>query len=49
MARGPKKGDCRQCWQHGEKHKNLFGLPEADCAGCDDHRRNGCPDHMIVR
>lgn len=50
MASGPRKGDCRQCSQHAEKHKNWLGLKkEADCAGCDDHRINGCPDHMIVR
>ncbi|MGW2721403.1 pRL2-8 [Streptomyces sp. NPDC001492] len=47
MARGPRRGDCRQCWQHAEIHKNLLGLAkEADCPGCDDHRINGCPTVM---
>ena len=22
----PRKGDCRQCWQHAQKHKNPLGL-----------------------
>jgi hypothetical protein len=31
-------------------HKNWLGLKkEDDCPPCDDHRINGCPDHMIVR
>jgi hypothetical protein len=52
MPPQPKKGDCRQCWHHAYVlHKgNSLGLAkEADCPGCDDHRINGCPDHMIVR
>lgn len=48
--RGPKKGDCRQCWQHGEMHKNWLGLAkEADCPPCDNHRINGCPPDQIVK
>jgi hypothetical protein len=50
MASGPRKGDCRQCWEHGEMHKNWLGLKkEDDCQPCLDHMVNGHPDHMIVR
>lgn len=40
-------GECPQCWHHAHVlHKgNWFGLArEPPCAGCDDHRINGCPD-----
>lgn len=50
MPPGLKKGDCIQCWQHAQMHKNWLGLKkEADCAGCDSHRLNGCPPDQIQK
>lgn len=51
MAPPPcQPGCCTQCWQHAHVNHSFFsdGYVPGPCAGCDNHRLNGCPPNMIM-